>query len=465
MARRSEKVVWFEGMTLDPHHMQQWDRHQQAALDARAKALSPHGWGLIALAIDRERLANGELALTEAAGVLPDGFAFDMPGADVLPSPRDVQPHFDTSEEHLPVFLALPAEQPGRANYTLQGLPSQGSPPQGTALQNGTNNTRFSTTTASIPDATTGGDEREIEVAQANFQLRFSSEPLDTFTTLQVAELERTGTGFALREDFVPPCLRLEASAWLLSTTRQLLELLVAKSEAFRERKEHVLSQRELSPADVAALGLLATVNTHVPLLSDFLHNTERHPEVLFRSLLALAGGLSAHLSEAPAPRHFPSYRHEAPSECFRPLSEVLHDMLGEASPQANYTRVELRTARDNLFVADVSQRQIENAQFFLVVRSDQMSEQQIVSAVGEQLRVASAETIDAVLRSYTRALSVEHTARLPVGLPVDPQAHYFRLKKRGPFWEAIEDTGQLALFVPSDLQPLSFELVTVENP
>ena len=458
MAQRGEKVVWFEGMALDPHHMQQWDRAQRSALEARMRAVRPHGWGLTGLKIDRERLANGELALTEASGILPDGLCFEMPARDALPAPRNVQNHFDAAQEHLAVFLALPAERPNGANYALQSAGSNGRGNERTG-------TRFSATTIGVPDANTGADERSIEVAQPNFQIRLGSEPMDAFTTLQVAELRRAGGGFALREDFVPVCLHLGASRWLRSATRRLLELLVSKSEAFRERKEHVLSQRELSPADVAALSLLAAVNTHVPLLSDFMENTERHPETLFRSLLGLAGQLSAYVKDAPPPRRLPAYRHERPSVCFAQLSEVLHTLLGQAAPQANYAHIPLREKRPNLFVAEVSPSQIEYGQFFLVVRGEAMPEHQLVAAVSEQLRVASAETIGAVLRSYTRALSVEHTARLPVGLPVNPQAHYFRLKKRGPFWEAIEDTGALALFIPSALQELSIDLVAVENP
>ena len=454
MAQRNEKVVWFEGMTLDPHHMQQWDRHQQAAFDVRRRALHPHGWGLTALQVDQERLANGELALTQASGILPDGFCFELPDSAPLPPPRSVQEHFEASREYLPVFLALPTEQPDGANCTLQSTAG-----------NGRSGTRFSATTIGVPDANTGTDERDIEIAQANFHLRFGTEPLEAFTTLQVAELERSGNGFSLRSDFVPPCLRLGCSDWLLSTTRRLLEVLVSKGKSFNERKEHILAQRELSPADVAALGLLSAINTHVSLLSDFLQNPDRHPEALFRSLLALAGQLSAYVEQAPPPRQFPTYQHEQPSKCFGPLSEVLQEMLGEATPQANYTQVPLHEERENLLTAQVSPPQIERAQFFLVVRGESRSEEQLVSAVSEQLRVASAETIDAVLSSYTRALSIEHTARLPVGLPVDPQAHYFRLKKRGPFWEAIEDTGKLAVFVHSDLLDLSIELVTVENP
>ena len=75
-------------------------------------------------------------------------------------------------------------------------------------------------------------------------------------------------------------------------------------------------------------------------------------------------------------------------------------------------------------------------------------------------IRVASPDTIDAVLRSYTRALGVEHTNRLPSGVPMDNQATYFQLQKRGPFWEAIQANGGIALFIPAEFSAMQMELI-----
>ena len=80
MPQDHSQVVWAEGMALDPHHLQQWDRHHRSALHARLRALSPHGWGLTALDVDEERLANGEFALLRCAGILPDAYAGPLRG-------------------------------------------------------------------------------------------------------------------------------------------------------------------------------------------------------------------------------------------------------------------------------------------------------------------------------------------------------------------------------------------------
>src|SRR5690554_6878693 len=104
MAADSRRVVWFEGMVLDPHHLQQMDRHQRTTLNARARASSRFDWGFTSLEIDEERLANGDFVLRAARGILPDGLWIDMPGETALPSPRPIQDLFPPTRDVLSVF-------------------------------------------------------------------------------------------------------------------------------------------------------------------------------------------------------------------------------------------------------------------------------------------------------------------------------------------------------------------------
>jgi type VI secretion system protein ImpJ len=136
--------------------------------------------------------------------------------------------------------------------------------------------------------------------------------------------------------------------------------------------------------------------------------------------------------------------------------------MLGEATPSSDYQRVDLRRKRENVLVGEVEGTVLDEAQLFLATRSDRHSEQQLMNALPEMLRVASPNTIDDVLQSYTQALKVEATRRLPVNMPVDNQATYFRIDKRGPFWDAIRQEEGIAIFVPSDFQEVTVRLIAV---
>ncbi len=99
------------------------------------------------------------------------------------------------------------------------------------------------------------------------------------------------------------------------------------------------------------------------------------------------------------------------------------------------------------------------------MARSERHAEEMLVSEIPKMLRIASPETIDAVLRSYTRALVVEHTNRLPPGVPMDGQANYFQVQKRGPFWDAVVESGALSLFIPAEFAEVNIQLIAVDRP
>ena len=454
MPNDRHRVVWFEGMTLDPHHFQQWDRYLQGTLNARIRALSRFDWGIADLEIDRDRLANGELVVVRANGVMPDGLAFDMPDSDDPPTPRTVQEAFGVTSDRLSVFLATPVERPDGGNVRLQDSENR-------------RETRYLAATALVPDENTGLNARQVEIGRSNFQIRFGNEALHEYTTIQVAEVLRSSSGtFVLNDQFVPTSLSVTASERLLALTRQLLERLVTKSASLMDRYRGASMQREVSPDDMKALGLLSTINAYIPLLHHHLAHAESHPEALYLMLLSLAGRLTAYLPNVGVhPRDFPAYDHADLTGCFNQLSQILLDMLGEARVQDNYVKIPLQLRRENLYTASIDAEMLQNAQFFLVARSEEFGESQLIAELPVMLRVASPETIDAVLGSAIRALIIEHTHRFPTALPIDKQANYFELQKRGPFWEAICDGEALAIFIPKEFSGIKLELVAVVSP
>ena len=116
---RHHKVLWYEGMTLDPHHFQQWDRYHQDMLNSRVHAISRFNWGVSELAIDEDSLLNGQFNLLRCKGVTTDGLHFDIPPTDPIPNSRNIQENFPATEEALEVFLAIPVEHHGGKNYLI----------------------------------------------------------------------------------------------------------------------------------------------------------------------------------------------------------------------------------------------------------------------------------------------------------------------------------------------------------
>jgi len=107
----NNKVVWSEGMLLQPQHLQQHDRFLQAQLEARVASLRAYGWGFSNVQIDPQQLAMGKLSLLAYSGILPDGTPVGLPFDDAMPLPLEIP---DDARD-LKVVLALPSLRPGVA--------------------------------------------------------------------------------------------------------------------------------------------------------------------------------------------------------------------------------------------------------------------------------------------------------------------------------------------------------------
>ena len=87
--KQLKPVLWTKGTFLTPQHLQVQDRFIEDALNFRLQALKFCPWGFRELAINAELLAEGQFAVTRAAGIFPDGLLFEIPEAD--PPPPSVQ--------------------------------------------------------------------------------------------------------------------------------------------------------------------------------------------------------------------------------------------------------------------------------------------------------------------------------------------------------------------------------------
>ena len=76
---KMQRIVWFEGMKLDPHHFQQADRYNQYYINKRLTLINSNYWGLKEIQIDNAALAGGVFNLIACSGVMPDGMLFNIP--------------------------------------------------------------------------------------------------------------------------------------------------------------------------------------------------------------------------------------------------------------------------------------------------------------------------------------------------------------------------------------------------
>jgi len=447
------RPVWYEGMTLDPHHFQQWDRYHQFHINSRLRTVRHFDWGVAVLDIDKESLANGEFNIRRCAGVTHDGVFFSCPDHDTLPKPLSLKDHFSPTAEKLGVFLAVPIERDGGVNCQLH--------------DGATNRVaRFNSETISINDETTGGNARTLTVGIPTLRILFDTESREEFSTLHIADVARSGDGsYQLNASHIPPSLFLSASENLMKITRRILELLIAKRNALSDRRrEQPSGQIEYSTADVTLLGILQTLNGFIPILNYNNQTKSCHPESLYCTLISLAGQLMTFSSDLDMrPTDLPPYDHAHSGECFSTLESKLAVLL-ETVLSSNFVKIRLSKQTENKWTAAMPEQNIlAIAQFFLVASGD-IPERKLVDELPSKIKVGSPEDVHMLVAAALPGVTLTFTPRAPVGLPSRPGLQYFKIEKSGRFWDAVVRTQTMELFIPADFKGLQCDLFAVKG-
>jgi type VI secretion system protein ImpJ len=468
------RVVWSEGMHLAQHHFQAQSRYFEDLVAFSVASLFFEPYGVAGLELDAEALFNGTVSLTHARGIMPDGLAFHFPD-DPLPEPLEIREIFSpTHDSHL-VLLAIPPFRPRQSNC---GLDSNGAAP----------GVRFSSAARSLPDETTGQDPKPVALARKNFRLLLDVQAADDTVSVPLARVRRDGSGhFIYDPEYVPPCIRIGASARLMQLLARLVDLLDAKADAMlAQRQGSQRSLTEYASREIADFWLSHTIHSSLPPLRNLLQTRGRHPEVLYTELARLAGALCT-FSLQSHPRGIPLYEHDHLERCFSGLERHIREHLEVVLPtrcisvalrQASREQLEESSALDaqmreayHDFLVRASpyfhlgpvtdRRCFGKAHWFLGVRSS-ASHGEVISKVPALVKICSAKHIARLVKDAYPGLGLEHMPSPPSEISPRIDTLYFRLQPTGGCWSSILETGRIGVYVPASLPDAEIELSVV---
>lgn len=445
--RLLQPVIWSKGTFLTPQHLQAQDRFLESLLQFRIESLRFQPWGFSRLAIDQEKLSRGVLAIHRAAGLFPDGLAFDIPDSDPAPPVKPLGEYFRQDQQALEAYLAVPNLRPSGMNVSAPERDLD---------------TRFVSAVATVRDENSGANERSIQLARKNFRLLMEGEPRRGCLALRLARIRRVESGnFELDPRFAPPLIDFGASEFLVAIARRLVELLAAKSAMLAGmRRQKNQSLAEFTTADIANFWLLYTINQHFPRLRHLLESSHGHPEELFAAMLSLASTLTTFSIELQ-PRDLPAYNHEALGECFEELDRQLTHLLETVVP-SNFVSLPLRLVRPSIYAAPLFEdRLLKNTRLYLAIQAE-MGEADLIRKVPQLVKICSATHIDHLVRQALPGIPLTHTANVPTSIPVKLNHQYFSLSRSGLAWEAVERARNIAAYIPADFPNPQAELIVL---
>ncbi|MCB1986064.1 MAG: type VI secretion system baseplate subunit TssK [Nitrosomonas sp.] len=440
------KVVWSEGMFLQPQHLQQHDRHVEKLLENRIKPLFGYFWGFSHIELNSATLSEGKIQLNSASGVFPDGTPFDFPQIDSPPIALEIDPE---DREEL-IVLALPIRRTGSKEVNLNDNQND-------------NLARYAIEEAETIDSTAQAIQNAtLQIGKLQLKLMRKSDLTDPYTTLGIAHIteRRADNQLVLNKEYIPPILQVSANTVLSEYLSEINGLLHQRGEAIAP---HMDRPGRGGVAEIADFLLLQTINRYEPLFKHYAEHSLLHPERLYSTCLNLSGELSTFSKKSRRPTVFETYQHDALYQCFKQLIDDLRDSLNMVI-EKNAIPIQLQERQYGIRVAIVEDISLFKTASFVLAVNAQQSAETVRLNFPTQTRIGTGENIRDLVNLALPGIPLNALPVAPRQIPFHAGFNYFELDKGNDIWKQLERTGGLAIHIAGNFPGLELELWAIKN-
>jgi type VI secretion system protein ImpJ len=442
----NSKVIWSEGMFLEPQHLQQHDRYVERLVEGRAGPIAGNAWGFSHFALDEAAAALGKVALSRASGIFPDGTPFDFPAQESTPTPLDVP----ADAREVLVVLAVPLQRPQELQVDIE---------HGETARL----TRYKVSEVNAPDVTLPSQRTAlVQIADLRMKLILRSDTVDAYATLGVCRIleRRKDNRLVLDSTYIPPTLAVRGDPLLSGFVDDLHGLLHQRGEALAAR----MSQPGRGGvAEIADFLLLQTVNRFEPVFRHLGELHALHPERLFAICLQLAGDLSTFTRDTRRPVEFPVYDHDNLAGCFAPVLAEVRRSLSMVLEQ-NAIPIELHDRRFGVRVAIVPDAELLRTASFVLAVNAQMSGDALRAKFPAQTKVGPVERIRDLVNLQLPGIALRSLSVAPRQIPYHAGFTYFELERTSELWPQLQKSGGLAMHIAGDFPGIELEFWAIRS-
>ena len=443
------RVIWTEGMFLEPHHFQQELRYIERLVDARMVGANAYAWGFVQFEIDEGLLALGKLGLARASGVLPDGTPFSMPQLDPLPPALEL----DTDMKAETICLALPLQREGTDEFSLDDKPDTG---MARAMN------RYTAVQEDVRDASNASDEpTTIQTGRLQARLIRTRDALDAFATLTIAAVvERRADGMVvLDRSHIPAQLRLDTSRQLSPRVELLHGLIRQRAEMLAGR----MGQLGHGVSELASFLLLQTLNRNEPIFAQHVATPVAHPRELHRDCLRLAGDLATLSTTRRQPPTFPPYRHDDLRGTFTPVFDELRAMLS-TTIDSNAIQIDLVDRKHGVRTAVVNDLELMRTASFVLAVNARVPAEQLRQHFPAQTKIGPVDKIKNLVNLALPGIGLRPLPVAPRQLPFHAGYYYFELDRNSELWGQLESNGNMAMHIAGEFPGLELEFWAIRQ-
>ncbi len=439
------KVLWSEGLFLQPHHFQQADRYMEAQLGGLAGRISPYAWGVSALEIDREVLKVGQFAIRSASGVTPDGAVFRVPETEDHPPALEVP----STIKDCVVYLSLPQRRQGALEVDMTGAELSAA--------------RLRAAELDVTDTMgTGRKPATLGIGKLRLQFALEVDDLADRLVIPIARIieVKSDQEVVLDTGFVPSAMDLRAAQPLHGFLGELEGLLNHRATALAGR---LTQGGTKGSAEIQDFLLLQCINRALPRVQHMLAIENVHPEGFFRECVSLTGELATFIDPKMRPPAFPPYQHHDLTGSFAPVIRALRTYLSAVLEQ-NAVSIPLEPRKYGISVGVIADRKlITTAGFVLAVTSEAPAEN-VRRHFGGQSKIGPVEEIRQLVNSALPGITLRPLPVAPRQIPYTAGSVYFELDPESPYWGKMTTSGGIAVHVSGSYPGLKMELWAIRQ-
>ena len=432
---------WSEGLFLQPHHFQQFQRIINDALSAHTGLAIPYSEGICDLEIDREALKSRRVIISALSAVMPDGLFLSMPGNCSVP-PCEISAGPRTSASEIMVYLAVPRYSVMEPNLCARGSDER---------------RRYLLHETSCVDENTGDNETTVFKRSINVRLITDPRKASDCTVLPILKLKWTaaeGAGPVLEmvAAYTPPTVVLSVNSNIFAMVRDLLfELRSCRSRILSDLENSGFVPAQATGATILKIMQLQTLNVSVSSLASLLVPDRTTPFALYSVLSGLLASLRA-LSPLSDNGEIPAYDHY---NLYGIFSETVRQIgvLLNAGGKAEFITVDfVQEDGASRLVAEFTPEMIASAGDFFIAFEGDLSWKDLIGEIesGDSFRLIDKGSID----SRVRGVRLSHSRFPPRYLPVmNSNTVYFKVMKdeSARMWRYIMDDRAMVLdYAPS---------------
>ena len=441
----NNRVIWSEGLFLQPQHFQQQDRYFERYVETRCQALIPNSWGFTELEFERDFLSIGKFGLRSAAGVFPDGTPFRMPDDDPIPDPIDI----GANDRDQVLYLAVPVRRAGELEVDRA------------AAADGLS--RHGIRELQARDATsTSAGSALLEVGALRTRVLQAADVTPAYACLPLARLieRRSDQQVMLDDGFIPTVLHTRAAARLATFTSELVGLLHQRGEAQAGR---VSATSRGGAAEIAEFLMLQAINRYEPLVAHYADTGSVHPEGFYQLCVSMAGELATFTTTSRRPPVFPGYRHALLRESFEPVIAALRKELSVMLEQTAIA-IAIEAKKYGYHVAIVPDKTLFGTAVFILAARADLPAEELRRRFPAQVKIGPAEKITNLVNSQLPGVPLAAVPVAPRQIPFHAGFAYFELEQNSDLWTQMKGSAGVGLHIAGEFPGLALEFWAIRG-